>query len=141
MLVPLLSHTQVSLLSHTITTMNTVWLILWLLTVCARGQHQRCKEEQFSETRKNYEICASNKIQEITSWLQREEGEGEKGELEEEGVTAVCMAVRDLIYECGNTLSLCFSDSQVRDIMECDDNFNATWEFLNILVFLYCLND
>merc|ERR1719312_978142 len=25
------------------------------------------------------------------------------------------MAVRDLIYECGNTLSLCFSDSQVEE--------------------------
>ena len=90
--------------------MNNIVLILCLLTVSATGQEQECKEEQFSQTRINYEGCASKKIHEITSWLQREEGEGE---LKEEGVTAVCSAVRELIHECGNALAFCFSDAQV----------------------------
>ena len=90
---------------------DKVFLLVLLLT-SVKGQEeqkQRCGEQQFSQTRSNYEICASKKIGEITSWLQREEEGGGK----EEGVMAVCLAVRQLIHHCGNALSFCFTEEQV----------------------------
>merc|ERR1712215_98906 len=94
--------------------MNNISLVLWLLLVSARGQEQakQCKEQEFAQTRNNYELCASRKIGEITSWLQKEEQQQEKEE-KEEGLMAVCRAVRQLIHDCGNALSYCFTTDQV----------------------------
>merc|ERR1711936_805437 len=98
--------------------MNNISLVLWLLLVSARGQEQvkQCKEQEFAQTRNNYELCASRKIGEITSWLQKEEQEGQ--EEKEEGLIAVCRAVRQLIHDCGNALSYCFTTEQVEETKE-----------------------
>ena len=83
-------------------------LVLLMLGVWAQ---EECSHTQFAQTRVDYEGCASKKIREITSWLERE-GDGQ-GQVEKEGIMAVCMAVRKLIHQCGNVLSFCFSDLQV----------------------------
>merc|ERR1711874_705965 len=79
---------------------------------------------EYLETREHYEVCASNKIREITAWLERrarrrngsqkEEAEGE-AEAEKKSILTVCNAVRQLLYDCGNELGWCFTEDQVSE--------------------------
>ena len=70
-------------------------------------------------------MCASNKIREITAWLERrarrrnrsQEEEAEvEAEKEKKSILTVCNAVRQLLYDCGNELGWCFTEDQVRNI-------------------------
>ena len=78
----------------------------------------KCEAEEYQETRQHYEVCASNKIREITAWLERRErrrrSEPELQEDEEKkSILTVCNAVRQLLYDCGNELGWCFTEHQV----------------------------
>ena len=86
----------------------------------------KCEAGEYQETREHYEVCASNKIREITAWLERrarrrnrsqqEEAEVEAEE-EKKSILTVCNAVRQLLYDCGNELGWCFTEDQVRNIL------------------------
>ena len=98
----------------------------------------KCEAEEYLETREHYEVCASNKIREITAWLERrarrrDSSQQEEAELEVEeekkSILTVCNAVRQLLYDCGNELGWCFTEDQVRNISHLDI-------FLNIWLFL-----
>merc|ERR1711874_704711 len=79
---------------------------------------------EYLETREHYEVCASNKIREITAWLERrarrrnssqkEQAEAE-AEAEKKSILTVCNAVRQLLYDCGNELGWCFTEVQVSE--------------------------
>jgi len=80
----------------------------------------KCEESEFTETRDNYERCASNKIREITAWLEMKEKRrrrrrGAEEESKDESILTVCNAVRQLLYDCGNELGWCFSEDQVSE--------------------------
>merc|ERR1712106_626822 len=79
----------------------------------------KCEESEFTETRDNYERCASNKIREITAWLERKETRrrrrGAEKKHEEASILTVCNAVRQLLYDCGNELGWCFTENQVSE--------------------------
>ena len=85
----------------------------------------KCEPEEYQETREHYEVCASNKIREITAWLERRtrrrnRSQKEEADLEAEeekkSILTVCNAVRQLLYDCGNELGWCFTEDQVRNI-------------------------
>ena len=69
------------------------------------GAEFKCGEKEFGETRSSYERCASNKILEISAWL-----EAGPGTLL---LSSVCGAVRDLLHTCGDELGWCFTADQV----------------------------
>jgi len=80
----------------------------------------KCEESEFTETRDNYERCASNKIREITAWLERKERRRRRRrraaeEEKEDSILTVCNAVRQLLYDCGNELGWCFTENQVSE--------------------------
>merc|ERR1719400_645067 len=84
----------------------------------------KCEAEESLETREHYEVCASNKIREITAWLERrarrrDSSQQEEAELEVEeekkSILTVCNAVRQLLYDCGNELGWCFTEDQVSE--------------------------
>ena len=82
----------------------------------------KCEPEEYQETREHYEVCASNKIREITAWLERRERRrrSEKDlelaeEQEKKSILTVCNAVRQLLYDCGNELGWCFTEDQVSE--------------------------
>ena len=82
----------------------------------------KCEEKEFTETRDNYERCASNKIREITAWLERKERRRRRRrtvEEEDSSILTVCNAVRQLLYDCGNELGWCFTEDQVSFLMIC----------------------
>jgi len=72
-----------------------------------------------TETRDNYERCASNKIREITAWVERKERKRRRRratrEDAEDSIRTVCNAVRQLLYDCGNELGWCFTEDQVSE--------------------------
>ena len=74
-----------------------------------RAGQYKCGEKEFTETRNNYERCASLKIREITVWL----------ELNPENLllSSVCGAVQDLLHTCGDELGWCFTELQVSFIL------------------------
>ena len=85
---------------------------------CSPIEPFKCEESELTETRDNYERCASNKIREITAWVERKERKRRRrratGEDDEDSIRTVCNAVRQLLYDCGNELGWCFTEDQVR---------------------------
>merc|ERR1712110_664729 len=78
----------------------------------------KCTEVEFLENRNNYERCASNKIREITAWLDRREhrlrnDDSSSSEDDKRSIMTVCNAVRQLLYDCGDELGWCFTEDQV----------------------------
>ena len=79
----------------------------------------KCEESEITETRDNYERCASNKIGEITAWVERKQRKRRRrrrsgGQNDDDSILTVCNAVRQLLYDCGNELGWCFTEDQVR---------------------------
>merc|ERR1719397_2428547 len=82
----------------------------------------KCEAAEYQETREHYETCASNKIREITAWLERRERRRRSEqdlalaeEQEKKSILTVCNAVRQLLYDCGNELGWCFTEDQVSE--------------------------
>jgi len=78
----------------------------------------KCTEAEFLENRNNYERCASNKIREITAWLDRREhrlrnDDSSSSDDDKRSIMTVCNAVRQLLYDCGDELGWCFTEDQV----------------------------
>jgi len=80
-------------------------LLLALGLVAGQGNQLKCGQTQLQDTRTNYERCASNKIREITAWLQMKE--------ESILLSSVCTAVHELLHLCGDELGWCFTQEQV----------------------------
>jgi len=80
----------------------------------------KCEESEITETRDNYERCASNKIGEITAWVERKQRKRRRrrrsgGQNDDDSILTVCNAVRQLLYDCGNELGWCFTEDQVSE--------------------------
>ena len=95
----------------------------------------KCEAGEYQETREHYEVCASNKIREITAWLERRarrrnSSQKEEAEEEKKSILTVCNAVRQLLYDCGNELGWCFTEDQVRIISNLDI-FQNIWFLFN----------
>ena len=85
---------------------------------CSPKEPLKCEESEITETRDNYERCASNKIREITAWVERRQRKRRRrrraeGQDEDDSILTVCNAVRQLLYDCGNELGWCFTEDQV----------------------------
>ena len=61
----------------------------------------KCEESEITETRDNYERCASNKIGEITAWVERKQRKRRRrrsgGQNDDDSILTVCNAVRQLL--------------------------------------------
>ena len=83
-----------------------------LLTVLLAVHHSplvltHCSEEEFTEVRRKYEECASQKIENITELLQTQ------GNTDTRQDVVLCDQVKELINHCGELLDQCFQLEQV----------------------------